>query len=257
VNSQQNLEVSSDKFSNRDLARLRTNDPRLANRFIELEGIKFPILHLSLADLDIFRALTEKLDDLFSAIANETFFKLLNDQSYELIDFMNNDIPVAASLTLHISAQECKLQFSPITLLRVVMKQWLHNFEIDRVQKLFPMPKDDENHEDLPEQPQGNPCSMDERLCSNFHWTLEQSQAITFPQAYLISNESAWSYAKIKANSDNPKGKKVTAQAPSKKGAKRFIERFGDTPQEQAENYRKYMEEQMGGATRVKTIGKN
>jgi hypothetical protein len=112
------------------------------------------------------------------------------------------------------------------------------------------MPEDNEPEVDIG-VPDNNPMSLDERLCSNYHWSLKDAQSITYAQAYLLSNESAWSYekAKAKSESDSPPSKKVNV--PNKKGATRFVERFGDTVAEQAAGYKAYLAEMGFGAREV------
>ena len=254
---QPNSEASPNEFSAKDLCRLKTNDPRLANRFIKIKDIYHPILHLSILDIDIFRVLTEFLDELFSALSDDNFFVFLESESARIISFLQKEVPEAAAIVLRKSVAECKKLADPITLFRVVIRQWLHNLEIDKVQTAFPMPEDGQPDVHLHGCPENNPMSLDERLCSNYHWTLEQAQKITYAQAYLLSNESAWGYEKAKAKSeiDTPtRTSRRIEPAPKKVGAKRFIENFGDTPQEQAKNYREYMAN-MGFDSRDKKFG--
>jgi hypothetical protein len=199
-----------DQLSAADAARLMLNTPDLANRFVRVGKKKFPILHLGLGSLQRFRAAIGPLEEVYSQFANSNWpiKDFLEVYRREIVGMLKEAVPLAASICLGLSVEELKRLGSPVSLLNVVISQWVHNNEIAKVQQMFPHPDED----DEPQESDGNPMAIVERLQSAYHISEAEALSYTLPKIYMRGQSAAMSYKRAedaakKDDDDKPSSK--------------------------------------------------
>jgi len=209
---QEKLELPT--LSPNDRARLMLNLPNLANRFVEFNGVSYPILHLGIGDLEQFRAACTPLEELYlefvkSELPFTAFLEVYND---EIVEILIKAVPRTASIVLGLPEAAVIASGSPLSAFSAVLAQWLHNQEIGALQALFPPPPDDEPEKELAGDPSAmNPLSVVQKMASAYHWPEDAILKMTLPKIYLMGNDSAWSYATIKSDSTRTKKKPIIA----------------------------------------------
>jgi hypothetical protein len=190
-----------------DKARLMLNTPELANRWVEFQGKSVAILHLGIGDLERFRAATAPIEALYLKFAQSerslVEFMLLHER--EFVEMFTKDVPKAAAVVLGTIEGAVIASCCPLGAFSLVLGQWLHNQEIGALQALFPPPPDDDEDRELEGDPSANnPLAIVQKLASAYHWEKDAIMKTTVPQVYLMGNDAAWSYARIKT--DSPSG---------------------------------------------------
>lgn len=237
--------TAPDLVSARDRARLLTNAPRYANRFVWVGGRRHAILHLSLVDLECFRAAVERMAALVAEGAEVGFSLALLAQPELVRDVLKRDAVEAAAIALRLSPDEVReLGAHPLELVAVAVAQIAHNLEVDRIREIFPLPPDDEAEVDVPDDPSdANPFAVVEKLASGYHWTLDECLRKTLPQVYLLANASAWTWhrseirSESKADSGDAPSRSAASRIPKQAGGKTF-KRLKDM---NAAEYREYL----------------
>ena len=211
-----------------DRARLMLNLPDLANRFVEFAGVKYPILHLSIGDLEQFRAACAPIEAMYLKFS-QSEMSLLNFMEIYTVDlekiFIEN-VPIAAGIALRLPTTKIVASNHPLEAFTAILTQWVHNLEIGALQKAFPAPESDDKEKD--DQDHQNPLSTVQKLMSAYHCSFEDAISRTTPQIYLMGVDAAWSYENIKTEGK----KKHTTKAPPVKDGKRW---------KTAEEYRQYL----------------
>jgi len=203
-------EVPITRLSVKDRARLLNNRSLDANRFITSCGARHAILHLTLRDMETFRAATIDIEQLFIAYLQSgvPIDKFVIANRSAVIAILQEQIPVAASLVLRTTPEDLMLHNNPLELLEVVIEQWTHNLEINQIREMFPYPPDeDRKHTDeelgIVDDPNGeNPVALIDGLCQTYHWDYERALDRTIIQVYLLGIASAWSHYRMKKESD-------------------------------------------------------
>jgi hypothetical protein len=176
----------------------------LANRYACINGSYLPILHLGLGNLERFRSAISPLEELY---------KLFVDSELPLLDFLEvykvevrsillDTLPRCGALSLNTSLENAVNFKNPLALLNATLQQWVHNFEIGRIRKLFPHPDDEEKQRE-PDPSDDNPECLIERLQSAYHCSRSEALETTVPQVYLKGQSSAWAYKKAKDESSS------------------------------------------------------
>lgn len=233
-------------------ARLLLNTEEVADTFVELAGHRYAILHLPVGKLEQFRAATSNLESLLidASADGASFEDVLYDDVDRLFRLALEDIPRAAALALRMTTEEVRsLGVGPLDLIDVVLTQWLHNAEADKIAARFGPPPPDEDDEleiDCPDDPtEENPFAIVERMATGYQWTLEQTLALTLPQIYLIGNAGSWSWhrseLKSKLKSGDEDGPRPRVR-PVKDG--KPVKRIKDMT---ADEYKIYIANMFGG----------
>lgn len=240
------------RLSAADSARLLLNTPRVANRWVWVAGRRYPILHLSIADLAEFRAHSVSFENFLAAAEREGgFAKVIHAHTREVRLLLDENVVWAAALALGLPETHVRqMGAHPLELLIAIGEQWIHNLETDYVRRLFPMPEDDDDDDDdadeaLDGDPSAeNPLAIVERMASGFHWPPRETLSLTMPQVYLLSNSSAWSYARTRRRADrDPDAPDKPKKQKLEVAGKRF-KRIRDMTREE---YQAYLAENMAG----------
>jgi hypothetical protein len=198
------MSEEQNQLSPADKARLMLNLPSIANRFVEFDGKRFPVVHLGIGDLEQFRAAVAPIETLYLQFANSerSLIEFMQLHAKEIAEMFTKDVPKAASIVLGLPEGTLMAPCAPLSAFSVVLGQWLHNQEIGALQGLFPPPPDDDEERELEGDPSAmNPLGIVQKLASAYHWDQEQILKTTVPQVYLMGNDAAWSYARIKSDS--------------------------------------------------------
>ena len=192
--------MSNQEVTQADKARLLLNSPNLANRWVEFGNEKLPILHLSIGELEQFRAYCAPIEETYLKFADSElpltdFLVLYRDQ---IIEIFQHSVPEAASIALHMPTTKIVATARPLEAFHAVLAQWVHNLEIGRLHEAFPAPQSDSDEESTLDQ--GNPLSTVQKLMSAYHCSFEDALNRTTPQIYLMGVDAAWSYESIRAD---------------------------------------------------------
>lgn len=220
-----------------DRARLMLNLPTLANRWVDFAGIRYPIMHLGVGDLEQFRAAIAPIETLYMELekADLPFIPFIRAYREEIHNLLVDRVPKAAAIVLGLTEDTVITSCCPLGAFSAVIAQWLHNQEIGALQGLFPSP-DGEQEVELEGDPSAsNPLSIVQKMASAYHWPEADILKMTVPKIYLMGNDAAWSYAKIKA--EKPEQGKTLKKAPIIINGKKRENFKGMTPDE----YRDYL----------------
>lgn len=207
------------RISHRDRARLLENSARTANRWVWVNGVLEPVLHLSVIDLEWFRALVAPIEELYSEAQEHGFIETMTLHSDKAVSLCQNEVVEAAAVALHRDADDLRRSgASLMELLNVLIAQWLHNFEIAKIQELFTAPPDDKPDVSIPADPTAdNPLAPISQIATGFHWSFAECAKLTVPQIYLLSNASGWSWHRSEVQSDPEKAKAAGARVTAPK----------------------------------------
>ncbi len=197
------MESRKPRISAKDRARLLLNTPDTANRFVWFCGRLIPILHLPLGKLERFRGATEEMEQILFSGFREGFSVTLQANKKRVNELLKTDLVLAAAIALDTSPTEIKSAgYGPMEILTMVLEQWVHNSEAEVIKQIFPMPPDDKQDIEVPEDPsEDNPLSLVERMASGYHWDLDKAIKLTLPQVYLMGSSGAWSWHKSELKS--------------------------------------------------------
>lgn len=230
-----------------DKARIMANDVESANRFVWVGDRMLPILHLSIVDLERFKAAVLPLERLVEEGLDRGFSNIL--QNHKDIDGLKRSVLLSASIALRMSVDEIRLCGEhPLSLIGIVLQQWAHNFEIEEIRKRFPAPppdKDDkEAREPHPADPtEDNPLSVVERFSSSFHWSYNDILKLTMPQVMLISSSSSWSWYQSRQRVDKESdGSNAVSSKPVELPKMVDGKKFDKLKDMTADQYRRYYE---------------
>lgn len=238
------MESRKPRISAKDRARLLLNTPETANRFVWYRGKLWPILHLPIGRLERFRGATEEIEKFLQAGFANGFEETLAANKKFANEQMKTDLVSAAAIALNVTEEDVKTSgHGPMEVLTIVLEQWVHNSEAEVIKKIIPMPPDDKDQLDVPDDPsEDNPLSLIERMASGYHWDVEKSIQLTLPQVYLMGSSGAWSWyrSELKSkNNDNdvPAPRRHAVKLDKRVGDKTF-KRFKDMT---AAEYREYL----------------
>lgn len=239
------MEIRKPRISAKDRARLLLNTPETANRFVWFDGSKVPILHLPLGKLEMFRGATEEIEQLLHCGFSEGFNATLMGNKKLVNHLIKTDLVSAASIVLNTPVTVIKKSgYGPMVILAIVLEQWVHNSEAEVIKKIFPMPPDDKQDIDIPDDPsEDNPLSLIERMASGYHWDIDKAITLTLPQIYLMGSSGAWSWHKSTLKSES--GDEVH---PARRSSIKLDKRVGDKKfksfkEMTSKEYRQYMAE--------------
>jgi hypothetical protein len=255
-----NVEPEPEPLSQRDRARLLNNLPRDANRFVYLNGERLAILHMSVEDLESFRAFTRPLEEIMQfLLENETDFARYAIEATDLhATLFKHEVVEAAALALRMKTKKLKRIATPLALLNVVVEQWLHNLEIGWLRDRFPYPPDDDEETFTDEQlgikgdpNQENPVAFAEGLCEKYHISLFEVRRHTVPHIYLLGCQAAWKAHRFKREMDFKEKRSKNGggnnQGPKRRGDKQvyFDGKWQDITKMSRRDYASYMNEML------------
>jgi hypothetical protein len=236
-----------------DQARIMLNTPETANRFVVLNGVEYPILHLGIGDVALFKAAFEPLDKLYRAFVQSQLpiVDFLLSYKGDLNFVFSEAVPRVAGIVLRLSPKQATGLGSPLELLNLVIAQWTHNLEIIKIRELYPHPDEDDDYDES----DSNPVSLVERLMAAYHgMTYEGALRHSIPQVYLMGQSSAVAYARMEEESEsNTKSNGKRRATPKKKKGIMFEGKYWPNPKSMgAARYRRYL----GGAVENAYSGK-
>lgn len=222
-------------------ARLLTNSPDMANRWVSIAGTQYPILHLGIGNMEIFKSKVAKLESYYSSLAESELglVEFLDIYGDDVVNLLENSIPHAASVCIGVSQKELKKKATPIELLTIVISQWAHNMEIGTIRDIYPFPDSDDDDD---EEYKDNPMTIVERLMSGFHCSKEEAMRFTYPQVYMMSVSNAESYERAKRSAENESGDKSSSNMGRLKSKIEWKGRVYNHPKEMPrDEYKQYM----------------
>ena len=205
-----------------DRARLLLNTVDLSNRWVDFGELRYPILHLSIGDLERFRAVCTPIEELYLEFSKSElpFIDFISVYRDEILEIFQNNVPDAASIVLRLPTTKIVAVNRPLEAFHAILHQWVHNLELGWLHTAFPAPESDFDEEvDVEHQ---NPLSTVQKLMSAYHCSFEDAISRTTPQVYLMGVDAAWAYENIKK--DKPKKLAMPKQGTQKMTAAEFKE---------------------------------
>lgn len=229
-----------DRLTQSDHARLMLNTSDVANRYVRLKGKSYPILHLGIGKMAVFKAEFEWVERLYQEFvqSKKTLSDFLFTYRDELYELLVDHLPKAAAAILNTTEDRAKALGTPLELLNLVLSQWVHNLEIIRLKTLYPHPEDS----DEPEDETDNPLAVVERLMAAYNgMTYEAAVAHSVPQIYLMGQNSAVAYKKLEEKTGTDKKGKPAVGKKDRRGIY-FEDQWWKNPKAMgAERYKRYL----------------